>query len=80
METPKKLEEGSINRFDFVKYEIDCILENANFTSRQEEIFNRLTDKDGRQKIVKIAMEMNISERTVNREIKKIKRKILKIL
>ena len=66
--------------YDFTKKELEFIIENANFTNRQQEIFNRLTDKDGRQKIYRIAMEMNISERTVNREIKKIKHKIYKIL
>lgn len=80
MEVLGKLEEGEINKFDFIQEELDYIREKANFNERQLEIFNRVTDKRGRQKIVKIAMEMNISERTVNREIKKIKRKIYKLL
>ncbi len=66
--------------YDFTKKELEFIIENANFNNRQSEIFNRLTDKSGRQKIVKIALEMGMSERTVNREIKKIKHKIYKIL
>lgn len=66
--------------YDFTKNELDFINENANFNDRQQEIFNRLTDKHGRQKIVKIAMEMHLSERTVSREIKSIKKKILKIV
>lgn len=66
--------------YDFTKNELDFINENANFNDRQQEIFNRLTDKRGRQKIVKIAMEMCLSERTVSREIKSIKKKILKIV
>ena len=80
METLGKLEEGEINKFDFIQEELDYIREKANFNERQLEIFNRVTDKRGRQKIIKIAMEMNISERTVNREIKKIKKKIYKLL
>lgn len=66
--------------YDFTKPELEYIIDNANFNNRQEEIFNRLTDKKGRQKIVKISMEMNLSERTIEREIKKIKHKIYKIL
>lgn len=66
--------------YDFTKKEIDFINENARFNDRQQEIFDRLTDKHGRQKIVKIAMEMCLSERTVSREIKSIKKKILKIV
>ena len=66
--------------YDFTKKELEYINENARFNERQQEIFNRLTDIKGRQKIIKISMEMNISERTVSREIKNIKKKILKIL
>lgn len=53
---------------------------NANFNDIQLRIFNRLTDKVGRQKIVKIAIEKNISERTVSRIIKQIKNKIKRLL
>lgn len=80
MATLKKPEEEDVKKFDFIQDELDYIKAKANFTERQQEIFNRLTDKRGRQKIVKIAIEMFISERTVNREIKAIKRKIYKIL
>ena len=66
--------------YDFTKQELEYIIENARFNDRQKEIFDRLTDIHGRQKIVKIALEMNMSERTVNREIRKIKNKIYKIL
>ena len=67
-------------KYDFTKKELDYINENARFNDRQQEIFNRLTDKHGRQKIVKIAIEMCLSERTVSREIKAIKHKIYKII
>ena len=83
MATPKeqeKLEEKSVNKFDFTKIELDYILQNANFNDIQLRIFNRLTDKVGRQKIVKIAIEENISERTVSRIIKQIKNKIKRLL
>ena len=79
METPKKLEED-VKRFDFTRNELEYILNNANFNERQQEVFERLTDRKGRQTIYQIAMEMNISDRTVNREIKKIKHKIYKII
>lgn len=82
MATPKqgKLEEENVNKFDFTKIELDYILQNANFNDIQLRIFNRLTDKQGRQKIVKIAIEENISERTVSRIIKQIKNKIKRLL
>ena len=66
--------------YDFTKGELDFIIENANFTDRQLEIFNRLTDRRGRQTVVQISMEMNIGTSTVDREIKRIKKKIYKIL
>lgn len=71
---------NSTMNYDFTKNELNFINENANFNNRQQEIFDRLTDRHGRQKIVKIAMEMCLSERTVSREIKSIKKKILKII
>ena len=83
MATPKeqkKLEEENVNKLDFTKFELDYILQNANFNDIQLRIFNRLTDKFGRQKIVKIAIEENNSERTVSRIIKQIKNKIKRLL
>ena len=80
MATPRKLEEENVNKFDFTKIELDYILQNANFNDIQLRIFNRLTDKVGRQKIYQIAMEENISERTVSRIIKQIKNKIKRLL
>ena len=67
-------------KFDFVKPELDYIIENANFTEIQENVFKRLTDKRGRQSIVQISLGENISERTTSRIIKQIKNKIMKIL
>lgn len=78
----EELEEEKANRMtlDFTKPELDYILQNANFNDIQLRIFKRLTDKQGRQKIVKIAIEENISERTVSRIIKQIKNKIKRLL
>lgn len=67
-------------KYDFTKKELDYIIENANFTDEQEKIFKMLTSKYGRASIVKISMEMNMSESTVKRRIKQIKNKIIKIL
>lgn len=75
-----ELEEKEIKRFDFTTFELNYIINNANFNDLQLSVFKRLTDKRGRQTIVQISMEENISERTVNRIIKQIKSKILRIL
>lgn len=64
-----------LKRLDFNKSEYEYFIENCNFTDRQIEILNM------RRKglsIVRISMELFISERTINREIKNIKNKILK--
>lgn len=66
--------------YDFIQSELDFINKNANFNDVQQEIFNRLTDKHGRQTIIQISMEMDLSTATVSRIIKQIKDKILKIL
>ena len=80
METPKRLEEESVKRFDFTTPELEYILNNANFTVEQEEIFKMLTSKYGRASIVNISLKMNMSESTVKRRIKQIKNKILRLL
>ena len=66
--------------YDFTKKEIDYINENARFNEIQQKVFDRLTDRKGRQTIVKISMEENISTATVSRIIKQIKTKILRVL
>ena len=76
----KKLEEEKDVKFDFIQSELDYILENARFNEIQRKVFNRLTDIDGRQSIVKISIEEHISTSTVSRIIKQIKKKILRLL
>jgi len=77
----KKLgEEKDVKRFDFTKQELEYIIENARFNEIQARVFDRLTDRAGRQTIVKISMEENISTATVSRIIKQIKKKILRVL
>lgn len=87
MATPKELEKELENKekenkitFDFTKIELDYIKKYANFNEIQKKVFDRLTDRKGKQKIVKIAIEENISERTVSRIIKQIKNKIKRLL
>ncbi len=80
MEAPKKLEEEDVKKLDFTRLELEYILNNANLTVEQEEIFKMLTSKYGRASIVNIAIKMNMSESTVKRRIKQIKNKILRLL
>ena len=67
-------------KYDFTRKELDYINENARFNEIQQKVFDRLTDRKGRQTIVKISIEENISTATVSRIIKQIKRKILRVL
>ena len=76
----EKLEEEDVKKFDFTRKELEYILENANFTVEQEQIFKMLTSKYGRASIVNISLTMNISESTVKRRIKQIKHKIIRLL
>lgn len=80
MEIQRHLTEKEIKRLDFTQPELNYILENANFTIEQEEIFKMLTSKYGRASIVNISIKMNMSESTVKRRIKQIKSKILRLL
>ena len=81
MEQRKKSEGEKLKiNFDFTKSELEYIIENANFTDIQESIFKRLTSKQGRQSIVKISLEENLSTATVSRIIKKIKKKIIRVI
>lgn len=58
------------------KPEVDYLRDNGNFTDDETEIFEMLTK--GRT-ITEIAIKMCVSERTVDRRVKKIKHKILRI-
>ena len=62
---------------EFTEPECERFRRLCNFTPDEMEIFNRRV-KD--QSIVKITVDLNMSESTVNRKIKNIKRKICKIL
>lgn len=61
---------------ELTKPELDIILENANFTKEEEDIFKLLSRG---KSIIEIAEHIMICERTVNRKVIKIKNKIDKL-
>lgn len=66
-----------LKKLDFNKSEYEYFMENCNFTDRQINVLNM------RRKgcsIVEISLKLFVSERTINREIKCIKNKILKVV
>lgn len=71
----EQLKQEELKKLDFNKTEYEYFLNNCNFTDRQKEILE-LRRKG--MSIVAISMTTYLSERTINREIKKIKNKILK--
>ena len=79
MEVEKLLEEGKskIRLVELTKREFDYLCEQCMFSEMQEQI---LKDRIKGKSIIQISMEQNISEATVNREIKTIKKKISKII
>lgn len=62
---------------DFLESEYEMFYNNCNFTDRQLEILN--LRRKGKS-IVEISMSLNMGEATVSRELKKIKKKILRII
>lgn len=64
-------------KIDFTNEEINDIKSRIHFTPLQERIINYRQDE---YSITKMAMIENCSESTINREIKKIKRKIMKVI
>ena len=64
-------------RLEFTKQEVDEIKSKIYLSELQERIFEyRLKEYS----ITKMALLENVSESTINREIKKIRRKILKVI
>lgn len=63
--------------FEYTKEEFEYIVEKAMLNEELTKIFEmRIKDYS----ITKIAMELNMSESTVNRRIKQLKKKILKVI
>ena len=73
------LQEEVIERLklEFTNSEIEDIKSKIHFTPIQERIISYRQDE---YSITKMAMLENCSESTINREIKKIKRKIMKVI
>lgn len=68
--------ENSIKFMQFTKTEYDYFCRNCMFSDLQEKILaDRIKDKS----IIEIAIKYNISDSKVNKEIRKIKNKILKV-
>lgn len=66
-----------MSRFDFTKQEIANIKSKIYLSEDEEKILDmRLLNYS----ITKMAIEMNMSERTINRNIKKIKDKIRRVI
>ncbi len=64
-------------KFEFTNKEIEEIKSRIHFTPIQERIIDyRLNEET----VVKMAMKEHCSESTINREIKKIKKKIMKVI
>lgn len=59
-----------------IKPELEKIIENANFTEEEEQIFKMLSEG---KTIIEIAMKVSVCERTINRKISKIKEKISRL-
>lgn len=66
-----------LKKLDLNKFEYDYVIEVCNFTEREKKILD--LRRQGKS-IVAISLETYLSERTINREIKNIKEKILKIM
>lgn len=64
-------------RIDFTNDEINYIKSRIHFTPMQERIIEY---RQNEYSITKMAMLENCSESTISREIKKIKRKIMRVI
>lgn len=64
-------------KIDFTNQELEDIKSKIHFTELQERIIRYRQDE---LSIVKMAMKENVSVSTIDREIKKIKKKIMKVI
>ena len=64
-------------KFDFTKQEVENIKSKIYLSELQERIFDYKLKEFS---IVQMAMLENVSESTINREVKKLKKKIAKVL
>jgi hypothetical protein len=70
-------EEIEMLKLEFTNKELEYIKSKIHFTPLQERIMEYRQDE---YTITKMSMLENCSESTINREIKKIKRKILRVI
>ena len=71
------LSQEELKKLDFNKSEYEYFIENCNFTDREKEILD--LRRKGKS-IIEITFITNLSEATVYRELKRIKRKIYKVI
>ena len=64
-------------KFDFTRQEAETIKSKLYLTEDEEKVFEM---KLLNYSITKIALELNVSERTASRIIKRLKNKIIKVL
>ena len=64
-------------KFDFTRQEAETIKSKLYLTEDEEKVFEM---KLLNYSITKIALELNVSERTASRIIKRLKNKIMKVL
>lgn len=72
-----EVQKEELKRLDFNKKEYEYFIENCNFTDRQKEILD--LRRSGKS-IVEISLKIPVSTRTVDREIRKIKNKIIRLI
>lgn len=61
---------------ELTKPELDRIRENANFTEEEAIVFDLAS---AGKTVVEIAYKMNVCERTVNRKLLKVRKKIIRV-
>lgn len=71
------LKKEELKKLDLNKAEYEYIIDNCNFTDRQKEILD--LRRSGKS-LIEITFITNLSERTINREIRSIKFKIFKVI
>lgn len=72
-----KLEKENLKRLDFNRFEYEYFIENCNFTDRQKEILDLRRKGNS---IIEITFKTHLSESTIFRELKRIKKKIYKFI
>lgn len=72
-----KLVKGIYDMFNFTKEEYESISEKAMLSDELKQILE-MKIKD--YSITKMAMELNMSESSINRRIKQLKKKIMKVI